>query len=968
MRSLRVLFMSAVAVIALAALPAAEAFAFTPDAIQYPDLQTVIPATGFSVVQGTAGPEFRYTHMVYSAGPGPFAIQPSYLPTSGNYIGNQQLWGQASGGRWEQLGNRKIPDPFIYHAAHGHFHFPLAAFGLYAVAADGGLGQPVTMSPKNGFCIGDSFMYDNTVTNAGTFPAGSIGSCADPLSLRGMTTGAVDEYDYRDPGQAIPMTGVADGTYWFRAITDPNNDVKEADESNNETDIKVTIRGATVTPSMVVHPNTTPPSLTLTAPTINATVRGSTSPLSATAPAGSVVQFLVDGTIVATSTATSAPYTATWDTTSVVDGEHWLAARTIDSRGYINTTDVADITVDNTPAPPPSTGALAIDASVSKDGAGNVTTPAFSTLSQGDTLLALVAADGAVGQTATVSGAGLRWAMVRRANTSGGTSEIWKATALGALSNVTVTSTLGQTGGHHQSLQVLAIANAAGIGGAGSASAGRGAPSVSLTAQQAGSWVFGVGNDWDRAVARTLPSDQSIVHQWVDTGVGDTFWSQRVTAPTAAAGTTVTVRDTAPTTDQYNMAAVEVLGGGDVVLPPADTSPPHITLTDPPAGTTVSGIVQLGATASDDVGVTSVQFKLDGSPIGAPDTAPPFSLQWDSRFATQGAHTLTAEASDAAGNVGTSTSVPITVDNSAPAPGAITIDKSVNVHAKGTLSAPALTTTSGGEQLLAFVAQDGPGGADRQTTTVSGGGLSWTLVKRSSSQSGVSEIWTARANTVLNAAVIRATPRVTGFDGLLDVIAFNGAAGTQVAGAAGAPSGAPDIYLPGVQTGSWVFAVGNDWDSSTARVPVSGQVLQHQWLDTRTGDTFWVQSTTTPQVAPGLVTIHDNSPTGDQWNYAAVELVAAPISGGSSSFVGSTPVATIARTTVSSVAGEAERLRRVVAATALCDLGSIAQLPSASDVRKTVARLAALRQAGRRQAARHAEPKHLKLRHPKVLG
>ena len=56
--------------------------------------------------------------------------------------------------------------------------------------------------------------------------------------------------------------------------------------------------------------------------------------------------------------------------------------------------------------------------------------------------------------------------------------------------------------------------------------------------------------------------------------------------------------------------------------------------------------------------------------------------------------------------------------------------------------------------------------------------------------------------------------------------------------AAGAPSGAPDIYLPGVQTGSWVFAVGNDWDSSTARVPVSGQVLQHQWLDTRTGDTF----------------------------------------------------------------------------------------------------------------------------------
>jgi hypothetical protein len=967
MRALRVLFMSLLAVFAFVA----QAVAFTPDAVQYPDLQTVIPASGFSVVQGTDGPEFRYTHMVFSAGPGPFAIMPSYLPTSGNYIGNQELWGQNAAGRWEQLGNRKIPDPFIYHAAHGHFHFPLAAFGLYSVASDGGLGQPVTMSPKNGFCIGDSFMYDNTVTNAGTFPAGSIGSCADPLSLRGMTTGAADEYDYRDPGQAIPMTGVPDGTYWFRAITDPNNDVKEIDESNNETDIKVTIRGATVTPSTVLHPNTTPPALTLDAPSSNATVRGAASPLSATAPAGSIVQFLVDGQIVATSAQTSAPYTATWNTASVVDGEHWLAARTIDSKGYINTSEVADITVDNSPTPPPATGALAIDASVNKDAGGTVTTPAFSTLSQGDTLIALVSSDGPVGQTATVSGAGLTWTMIRRANSSQGSSEIWKAVALGALSSATVTSTQRYSG-YHQSLQVLAIANAAGIGGAGNASAASGMPSVSLTSQQAGSWVFGVGNDWDRAVARTLPSDQSIVHQWVDTGVGDTFWSQRVTAPTAAAGSTVTVKDTAPVNDQYNMAAIEVLAG-QVVMPPADTNPPRITLTDPPANTTVSGIVQLGATASDDVGVTSVQFKLDGQPLGAPDTAPPFSYQWDSRFATQGAHVLTAEASDAAGNVGVSTSVPVSVDNSAPAPGAITIDKSVNVHAKGTLTAPALTTANAGEQLLAFVAQDGPGGANKQSTTVTGGGLSWTLVKRAASQSGVAEIWTARANTVLNAQVIRATPRATGFDGLLDVIAFNGAAGTQVAGAAGAASGAPDIYLPGIQTGSWVFAVGNDWDSAAARVPASGQVLQHQWQDTRSGDAFWVQSMATPQVAPGLVTIHDNSPTTDQWNYAAVELVAAPVSGTSStsSFVGSTPVATVARSaapTTSGIASETQRLRQVIAATALCDLGSIAQLPSAADVRRTVARLSALRRAGRRQAARHAEPKHLKLRHPKVLG
>ena len=38
-----------------------------------------------------------------------------------------------------------MPDAFVFHAAHGHFHFPLAAFGLYAVAPDGGIGGPVAV-------------------------------------------------------------------------------------------------------------------------------------------------------------------------------------------------------------------------------------------------------------------------------------------------------------------------------------------------------------------------------------------------------------------------------------------------------------------------------------------------------------------------------------------------------------------------------------------------------------------------------------------------------------------------------------------------------------------------------------------------------------------------------------------------------------------------------------------------------
>ena len=128
-----------------------------------------------------------------------------------------------------------------------------------------------------------------------------------------------------------------------------------------------------------------------------------------------------------------------------------------------------------------------------------------------------------------------------------------------------------------------------------------------------------------------------------------------------------------------------------------------------------------------------------------------------------------------------------------------------------------------------------------------------------------------------------ATPQRSGFDGSLTVVAFRNAAGTGVAGAAARRRARPTSTCPGSGRGSWVWAVGNDWDRAVARTPVAGQELQDQWIDTGVGDTFWVQSTTTPNTAPGLVTIHDNAPTNDRWNYAAVELVAALMS---------TPVAT----------------------------------------------------------------------------
>ena len=71
--------------------------------------------------------------------------------------------------------------------------------------------------------------------------------------------------------------------------------------------------------------------------------------------------------------------------------------------------------------------------------------------------------------------------------------------------------------------------------------------------------------------------------------------------------------------------------------------------------------VTVGATASDNVGVVGVQFTLDGADLGVEDTTSPYSQSWTTSTSTNGSHTLTAVARDAAGNTKTSASVTVTV-------------------------------------------------------------------------------------------------------------------------------------------------------------------------------------------------------------------------------------------------------------------------------------------------------------------
>jgi hypothetical protein len=235
-------------------------------------------------------------------------------------------------------------------------------------------------------------------------------------------------------------------------------------------------------------------------------------------------------------------------------------------------------------------------------------------------------------------------------------------------------------------------------------------------------------------------------------------------------------------------------------------------------------------------------------------------------------YTFTVSATNTAGT-GPASAASNAVTPSTATVGPITVDKTIFTDGSGTMTSPSLTTSGANDLLVAFVSSDGPAGAGQQAFTVTGAGLTWTLAKRSNAQPGDSEIWWARVSGTLNAQTVTAAPVAAGFHGSLTVVAFAKAAGIGGSAASSAASGAPDLAIPNTGAGSWVYAVGNDWDNAIARTPVSGQVLVHQRVDTSTGDTFWVQTTAAPNASAGTVDIHDSAPTADLWNYAGIEIL-----------------------------------------------------------------------------------------------
>jgi Bacterial Ig domain/Bacterial Ig-like domain/Bacterial Ig-like domain (group 3) len=149
----------------------------------------------------------------------------------------------------------------------------------------------------------------------------------------------------------------------------------------------------------------------------------------------------------------------------------------------------------------------------------------------------------------------------------------------------------------------------------------------------------------------------------------------------AATWTTIAVESTSPFTTNldttlvadgpYDLRAVATDGANvvnsNVVTTRIDNTNPTGAVTVPGVGATIGGTsVTLATNAADGgSGVATVEFRVDGTPVGT-DAAAPWTLAWDPSSTPSGSHTIDAVVTDAAGNSITTSAIAVTVDSTPP--------------------------------------------------------------------------------------------------------------------------------------------------------------------------------------------------------------------------------------------------------------------------------------------------------------
>jgi hypothetical protein len=94
-------------------------------------------------------------------------------------------------------------------------------------------------------------------------------------------------------------------------------------------------------------------------------------------------------------------------------------------------------------------------------------------------------------------------------------------------------------------------------------------------------------------------------------------------------------------------------------------NPPTVSITDPLDGSELTGSVMISADATDDVGISEVDFYVDSNLVGSDNTTP-YEILWDTLTVSDGTHTISAVATDTSGNTAYAPDVTVEVANEVP--------------------------------------------------------------------------------------------------------------------------------------------------------------------------------------------------------------------------------------------------------------------------------------------------------------
>lgn len=225
--------------------------------------------------------------------------------------------------------------------------------------------------------------------------------------------------------------------------------------------------------------------------------------------------------------------------------------------------------------------ALAIDTSVkgttTSTIATSVTSAALTTAGTNELLIAFIGGDGATGvgsgDVSSVTGGPGGWTKILTANSQlisagnnwNGWCSVWRAFASAQVSAQTIAANFSAAGAGWIVVVAFTGADTTGTNGSGAigandrTGAASGAPSKAVTTTRNNSWVWGTIWDWSNNVTPTIPGTQTQRDIFNDSTNGDSGWVQYQTALTATSGTSVTLNDTAPTADNFNLVIIEIL-------------------------------------------------------------------------------------------------------------------------------------------------------------------------------------------------------------------------------------------------------------------------------------------------------------------------------------------------------------------------------------------------------------------------